>query len=169
MRQMCMCENGVCPYHQNRDCSLPATAKVRWHGILTAMCQQCLDMAVQTNAGNLQIIGPITAATQPRLFEEPPVVRVIKNYDTFGGGGAPRPNAFPGFRIVSPTGGILGTTYNTIEEAKTEAYKRFPGAHVEVDLPRGHRARLLMKGAGTGNKTFDRIWSDFHGKLSEDE
>jgi len=87
---MCKCENMRCPFHANRDCTLPAAAKIRWHGILTAMCQQCLDMAVQTNAGGLQILGPI-------------------------------------------------------------------------------KARLTIKGAGTGNETFDRIWSDFHGKLSEDE
>ena len=90
MRQMCMCENARCPFHPNRQCDVPAAAKIRWYGILTAMCQQCLDMAVQTNGGGLQIIGPI-------------------------------------------------------------------------------KARLTIKGAGTGNQTFDRIWSDFHEKMSRPE
>jgi len=30
-------------------------------------------------------------------------------------------------------------------------------------------ARLLKKGAVTGNETFDRVWSDFHGKMADPE
>jgi hypothetical protein len=171
MRQMCMCENARCPFHVGAVCDLPAAAKIRWHGILTGMCQQCLDMAAQTNAGNLEILGPVTAAEyapkgQQRLFEEPPVYTIIKNYDTWGSG---THEPHEGFRIVKPGGGILMNTYPTVEAARIEALKRFPGATIDVDLPRGHHARLLKKGAVTGNETFDRIWSDFHGKLSEDE
>ena len=40
-------------------------------------------------------------------------------------------------------------------------------AYYETHMPR--TARLLKKGAATGNETFDRIWSDFHGKLSAPE
>lgn len=31
------------------------------------------------------------------------------------------------------------------------------------------RAKLLQKSAATGNDTFDRVWSDFHGKMDSDD
>ena len=161
-RQMCECENSRCPFHTERSCDLPSVAKIRWHGFLTTMCQQCLDIAVQTDTGNLEIVHPITAAVQQTLFPRAPEFTIIKNYNVHGDGGNQR---YTGWRISNPVGAILSGVFDTPEAARVETLKIYPDAYVK--MPR--TARLLKKGAVTGNETFDRVWSDFHGKLSAPE
>lgn len=164
MRRMCECENSQCPFHVGKECDIPAVAKVHWHGFLTSLCQQCLDMAAQTGAGNLEILNPITASSLP-LFPEKPLYRVEKNRDTFGMG---EPQRVSGWVGVTPSGGRISGVFASPEDVRAEILKRF--GDVEVEMPaRALRARLLKKGAKTGNETFDRVWNDFHGKMAEPE
>lgn len=62
MRQMCMCENAACPFHQGRDCDNPAEAKILWHGYKTGMCSHCLEVATKSDPANLQVLSPIVVA-----------------------------------------------------------------------------------------------------------
>ena len=163
MTTMCECENQACPFHVGRGCDIPSAAKVRWHGVLTTMCQQCLDMAVQTGAGQLEILKPIVAA-QSRLFDDLPSMRVNKAYDTYGASSDERPRLL-GWRGYDSSGGPSTGVFLTPEKVRDEIMKRYPGVY--VSMPR--TARLFKKGAATGNETFDRVWSDFHGKMGAPE
>jgi len=62
MRQMCRCESALCPPHAERACGSPAAAKVRLFGILTALCNPCLQVAVRTAPGKVSDITPIRTA-----------------------------------------------------------------------------------------------------------